>query len=134
MPKTAPPIIGQLARYGVVGVANSVIGFAIYAVGVKLGVQYLLASALAYAIGSVNGYVLNRRWTFPGASTLSSASRYAGVQLAALLGNLVLLFGLIHVLGVEKIIGQAIVVVVIFLATFVANRVWSFAHRGALAR
>lgn len=134
MPKTAPPIIGQLTRYGVVGVANSVIGFAIYAVAVKLGVQYLLASALAYAIGSVNGYVLNRRWTFPGASTVSSASRYAGVQLAALLSNLVLLFGLVHVLGVEKIIGQAIVVVIIFLATFVANRLWSFAHRGALAR
>jgi putative flippase GtrA len=139
MPTPAParppgaPIIGQLAKYGVVGVANSLIGFAIYAAAVKLGVQYLLASTLAYAIGSLNGYVLNRRWTFAAGalSHASSATRYAAVQVGALLGNLVLLYCLVHLLGVEKIFAQAIVVVVVFLATFAANRIWSFAHRGA---
>ncbi len=136
-PSGSPPagstIIGQLARYGVVGIANSLIGFAIYVIAVELGVQYLLASALAYAIGSVNGYVLNRRWTFDAGSVshASSATRYAAVQLVAVVSNLGLLFALVHLLGVEKVVAQAIVVVVIFLATFVANRIWSFAHRGA---
>jgi putative flippase GtrA len=139
MPRPEPPrppgvpIIGQLARYGVVGIANSLIGFAIYVVAVKLGVQYLLASALAYAIGGINGYVLNRRWTFAATaiSHASSATRYAAVQIGALVGNLVLLYILVHLLGVETIVGQAIVVVVVFLATFAANRIWSFAHRGS---
>jgi putative flippase GtrA len=131
MPRSAPPLVAQLAKYGVVGVANSLIGFAIYAVAVNLGVEYLLASAVAYAIGSVNGYVLNRRWTFQAAavSQATSIPRYAAVQLTAILGNLVLLYTLVHLLGVEKIIAQAIVVVIVFLATFVANRLWSFAHR-----
>jgi putative flippase GtrA len=131
MPKSPPPMVAQLAKYGVVGIANSLIGFAIYVAAVKLGVQYLLASALAYAIGSVNGYVLNRRWTFQAASVSRATSipRYAAVALTAIVGNLVLLYALVHLLGVEKIIAQAIVVVIIFLATFVANRLWSFAHR-----
>ena len=29
-----------------------------------IGVPYLLASALAFALGALNSYVLNRRWTF----------------------------------------------------------------------
>ncbi|MGI8803697.1 MAG: GtrA family protein [Solirubrobacteraceae bacterium] len=132
-PPVGAPIIAQLAKYGVVGIANSLIGFAIYVAAVKLGVQYLLASTVAYAVGSVNGYFLNRRWTFQAGavSHLSSATRYAAVQAGALLGNLVLLFVLVHLLGVEKIIAQAVVVVIVFLATFAANRIWSFAHRGA---
>jgi putative flippase GtrA len=129
----AAPIIGQLAKYGVVGISNSLIGFAIYVAAVKLGVQYLIASTLAYAVGSVNGYFLNRRWTFRGGglSRASSAGRYAAVQVAALVGNLVLLYALVHLVGVEKIVGQAIVVAIVFLSTFAANRVWSFTHRGA---
>jgi putative flippase GtrA len=126
------PIVRQFAKYGLVGVTNSLIGFAIYAACVKLGVQYLVASALAYAVGSLNGYVLNRRWTFRAGhiSHATSASRYGAVQLSALLGNLGLLYVCVEVIGVEKILAQAIVVVVVFVATFVANRVWSFAHHG----
>jgi len=125
------PIVGQLAKYGVVGIVNSAIGFAIYAGAVKLGVQYLLASAIAYAAGSVSGYFLNRRWTFDAGavSHASSAVRYAAVQAVAVLVNLILLYILVHELGVEKIVAQAIVVVVVFLSTFGANRIWSFAHR-----
>lgn len=129
------PIVRQFAKYGLVGVSNSLIGFAIYAVAVKLGVQYLLASAAAYAIGSLNGYVLNRRWTFRAGhlSHATSASRYGAVQLSAMAANLGLLYLCVDVFGVEKILGQAIVVVVVFLLTFVANRLWSFAHPGEVA-
>jgi putative flippase GtrA len=127
------PIVRQLAKYGLVGVSNSLIGFAIYAACVKLGVQYLLASTLAYTVGSLNGYLLNRHWTFRAGhvSHATSATRYFAVQLLALLGNLALLYLFVHALGVEKIIAQAIVVVIIYVATFVAHRIWSFAHGGA---
>jgi putative flippase GtrA len=124
------PIVRQLAKYGIVGVANTLIGFGIYAVGVKLGVQYLLASALGYGIGSLNGYVLNRRWTFRAHHVRHSisATRYGAVQLSAMLSNLGLLYVAVDLLGAEKILGQAIVVVIVFMLTFVANKLWSFAH------
>ncbi|HEX3874139.1 MAG TPA: GtrA family protein [Solirubrobacteraceae bacterium] len=129
-----PPIVGQLVRYGAVGVANTLIGFGIYAFCADLlGIQYEVSLAIAYVIGAVNGYLLNRHWTFSGhdADHSTSGGRYAAVQVGAFLTNLVLLHTAVAWLGVEKNIAQAVIVPLVFGLTFVPNRLWSFAHRAA---
>jgi putative flippase GtrA len=126
-------IVRQFAKYGIVGVLNTVIGFGLYVIFVKLGgIHYLLASALGYAIGAINSYMLNRHWTFRAGhiSHLSSAPRFALVQGFAIAGNLGLLYLFVHVAGVEKIAAQAVATVIVLSITFVVNRLWSFAHRG----
>ncbi len=134
------PILGQLAKYGVVGASNTLIGYGIYAFCVDvLLVQYEISLAIAYVLGAINGYVLNRYWTFGGhdADHATSGGRYAAVQVAAFLVNLGLLHAAVAWLGVEKNLAQAVVVPIVFAATFVPNRLWSFAHRGddpAIAR
>jgi putative flippase GtrA len=135
-PRAGGSIVLQLARYGVVGASNTLIGYGIYAICLDLlGVQYELSLAIAYVIGAVNGYVLNRHWTFRGhdADHTTSGGRYAAIQVAAFLVNLGLLHAAVAWLGVEKNIAQAVVVPLVFAATFVPNRLWSFAHRGDTA-
>lgn len=132
----APILVRQLAKYGVVGVLNTVIGFGLYVILYKLaGVQYLAASAIGYAIGAINSYVLNRHWTFQAheVSHSSSAPRFALVQACAIAANLGLLFLFVHVAGLEKVFAQAIATLIVLAVTFVINRVWSFAHRGEAA-
>jgi putative flippase GtrA len=126
------PVVGQLIRYGVVGMSNTVIFLAAYAICVHVGVWYLAASAIGYTLGAINGYVLNRRWTFRAGhlSHTSSASRYALVQIAAFLGNFGLLYVFVEGIGTDRIIGQVVVIVIVQLLTFLAHRAWSFAHRG----
>jgi putative flippase GtrA len=126
------PIVAQLVKYGVVGVSNTLVFIGAYALCVHLGVWYIAASALGYTLGSINGYILNRRWTFraDAMSHVTSASRYTLVQVVAALANLGLLFVLVDGLGAGRIVGQVIVIVIVQLLSFLAHRAWSFAHRG----
>jgi putative flippase GtrA len=125
------PVVGQLVRYGVVGATNTAVFFVSYWVLLQLGVQYLAASAVGYTNGSINGYILNRRWTFQAGhvSVTRSARRYAFVQLVALAANVGLLYLFVDGLRTEKKIAQVVVIVIVQLISFLAHRAWSFAHR-----
>ena len=126
------PVVGQLIRFGVVGISNTLVFVAAYAICVQIGIWYIAASAIGYTLGSINGYVLNRRWTFRAGhiSHTTSASRYALVQIVAALANLGLLYVFVDGLGVDRIVGQVIVIGIVQLLSFLAHRAWSFAHRG----
>src|SRR5882757_2452020 len=59
------PLVVQFAKFGIVGVSNTLLTFVVYTVLLKVfGVWYLAASAVGFAVGATNGFLLNRRWTF----------------------------------------------------------------------
>ena len=66
----------QFARFLVVGVGNTVLSFVAYRLLLAAGTPYVPAAALAFAVGAVNGYVFNRRWTFAAADTTRSRVLY----------------------------------------------------------
>ena len=58
-------MIVQFLKFGIVGVSNTLLAFAVYTLLLKVfGVWYIAASAIGFAVGAVNGFLLNRRWTF----------------------------------------------------------------------
>lgn len=127
--RPSPATIRQLVRYGVVGASNTLITLAIYALCTDaLGVQYEVALSLGFVAGTINGYILNRRWTFQatGSSHARAVRRYTGVQLLAYLTNLVLLHAAVNWLRLEKNLAEAVVIPLVFLATYLPNRIWSF--------
>jgi putative flippase GtrA len=71
----------RLVRFGLVGVSNTLLTVAVFALLTRSGVGAAVASALAFAAGAANGYRLNRRWTFRvthgGPQTVA---RYVAVQ------------------------------------------------------
>ena len=66
------PLLGQLARFGVVGAANTALTLATYAVLVAFHAPVPLAGAVGWGVGAVNGFVLNGAWTFPAATAVAS--------------------------------------------------------------
>ena len=60
---------GQLVRFLVVGVGNTVLSFVVYRLLLAVGTWYVVAAPLAFAAGAVNGYIFNRRWTFAARDT-----------------------------------------------------------------
>ena len=58
-------VVVQFLKFGIVGVSNTLIAFAVYTVLLKgFGVWYIAASGIGFVVGAVNGFLLNRRWTF----------------------------------------------------------------------
>ena len=71
----------RLARYGIVGVSNTALTFAVYTLLMAIGVAAPIASAGGFALGGANGYQLNRRWTFTGSTPgRATVLRYVSVQ------------------------------------------------------
>ena len=83
------------ARYGAVGVANTLIGYAIILVALWLGAGDYLANALGYGLGMWFAYLLHRQWTFQVShpKSLAEVMRFyvsAGISYAANVGFLAL--------------------------------------------
>ena len=70
-----------MLRFAVVGVSNTLLTLVTFALLDGVGMPAPAASALAFAVGAVNGYVLNRSWTFRSSRRgVSTIVRYAAVQ------------------------------------------------------
>src|SRR6267142_374031 len=83
----------QLRRFLIVGLSNTVLSFIVYRLLLAVGAWYLLAAPVAFAVGALNGYILNRRWTFAAPDTARARVLYVVVQAAgALSTSLLVLF------------------------------------------
>jgi putative flippase GtrA len=112
-----------------VGLVNTTLSFVVYRGLLAVGTPYLVAAPLAFAVGSVNGYVLNRRWTFAASDTTRARVVYVVVQAAGagVTSLLVLLF--VRVAGTGRVWAYLAAIPPVTIATFVANRLWAFRRR-----
>jgi putative flippase GtrA len=119
----------QLVRFVIVGVGNALVSFLSYRLLLGVSVPYLAAAPVAWAAGAVNGYVFNSHWTFGAPDSARARILYVLVA-AAGAGSLSLLV-LLFARGAElpKVEAFLAAVPLVTLATFVANRVWTFSAR-----
>ncbi len=122
------PVAVQFVKFGLVGVSNTLLSLAVYVVLLKgLGVAYLAASAVAFAVGTVNGFLWNSRWTFRDhVGDALTPVRWFVVQGCGLAVNEALVFVLVHDAGLGKLVGQVCTTAFVTVCTFVANRAWTF--------
>jgi len=121
----------QLAKFAIVGVSGYAINLAVYTALLKgAGFHYAAAATCSFLVAVTNNYTWNRLWTFHDqrGHVGWQGLRFLVVALVAYIANLALLAGLIS-LGVDKVLAQAIAVVLVTPLNFVGNKLWSF--RGA---
>jgi len=125
---TRAHVLVQFVKFGIVGVSNTALTFAVYTLLLKaFGVWYLAASAIGFAVGATNGFLLNRRWTFRDhVGDSLTPVRWAVVQGGGLAVNEVLLYLLVDQGKVDKLLAQAMATVVVTVSTFIVNRAWTF--------
>jgi putative flippase GtrA len=118
--------LSRLVRFGLVGVSNTLLTIAAYAVLTGDGVAVAPASALAFLLGAANGYNLNRRWTFrPAVVRPGALVRYMAVQAlgAALSAGGVALFS---DLSLARLAAEAVVLPCVTVITYTLSRVLVF--------
>lgn len=121
-------VLIQFVKFGLVGVSNTTLTLVVYTLLLKeFGVWYLLASAIGFAVGATNGFLLNRRWTFrEHVGDSLTPVRWAIVQSGGLAINEGLLYALVDGAGLDKLVAQAMALVVVTTSTFLVNRAWTF--------
>ena len=121
----------QLAKFSVVGATGYAINLVVYTVLLKeAGLHYAVAATCSFVVAVTNNYVWNRLWTFHDqrGHVGWQGLRFLVVALVAYAANLALLTGLIA-LGLDKVLAQAIAVVLVTPLNFIGNKLWSFRVR-----
>jgi putative flippase GtrA len=127
-------VLVQFVKFGIVGISNTLLTLAVYTLLLKVfGVWYLAASAIGFIAGTINSFLLNRRWTFRGhVGDALTPVRWTIVQCAGLGINEGLLYLLVDDARIDKLLAQVAATAVVTVTTFAGNRAWTFrAHSAA---
>ena len=118
----------ELLKFSVVGLSGYVVNLAVYISLLKgAGLHYLPAAACSFVVAVTNNYLWNRLWTFRSSRghVYYQGMRFLVVSVAALGLNLAILRVLVA-LGTDKILAQAVAIVLVTPFSFGANKLWSF--------
>ena len=114
-----------------VGAVGYLINLAVYDALLHAGLHYLLAATCSFLVAVTSNYTWNRLWTFREhrGHLGVQGMRFFLVSLVALVANLLVLYLLVAVGGLDKLPAQAVAIVLVTPLNFIGNKLWSFRHR-----
>jgi putative flippase GtrA len=118
----------QLAKFSAVGASGYVVNLAVYTALLKgADLHYALAATCSFVVAVTNNYIWNRLWTFRDqrGHVAFQGLRFLVVALVAYGANLGIL-SLLILAGVDKVVAQAIAIMLVTPLNFVGNKLWSF--------
>lgn len=117
----------QGIRFIMVGLASNLVLFVLYLLLTAFGMSPKLAMTVLYAMGAMQTFIFNKRWTFAHRG-LSQASclKYVAVSIFAYLLNLTALLVLVDDLGYPHQVVQAVMIICIALMLFLLQKFWVF--------
>jgi putative flippase GtrA/pimeloyl-ACP methyl ester carboxylesterase len=126
---------GQPLKFLAVGSGGYAVGLFVFAELYAAGLPYAAASVAAYLFANALMYLGNRYFTFRlGHEAFWRAyARYVGVGVVIATLNALLLFGLVEVCDLGARLGQALSLLLIAPAAFVAFKRWTFKLRPSSA-
>jgi dolichol-phosphate mannosyltransferase len=119
----------QLVRFATVGASGYVVNLLVFAACVHVvGIDYRLASVIAFVVSVVNNFWWNRHWTFGARHDRAShqAVRFFTVSLLAFGFTYLVLVGLVSGAGIAKVVAQAIAIIAGTPLSFLGQKLWSF--------
>jgi putative flippase GtrA len=119
----------QLLHFCIVGASGYVVNLTVYSVLLHVaGIHYIAAATCSFLVAASWNYTLNRSWTFrhQRGHFAYQGLRFFAVSATVYVANLLLLTALIELVGLDKIVAQAIAIVVVTPLNFLGNKLWSF--------
>jgi putative flippase GtrA len=120
----------KFVRFLVVGLGNTVLSFAAYWLLLEVGTPYVVAAPLGFAVGALNGYIFNSRWTFAARDTTRARVLYVTIAAAGAVSSSLLVVFFVEGVGFGKVLAYAFAIPPVTVGMFLANRFWTFRERG----
>ena len=121
--------LSQLAVYGFLGLFGTACHYLTLYLLVELGsLSVLAATSVGFVVGALVNHELNRRYLFHHTerSYRDSATRFFVVAAFGFLVNLLAMYVLTNLLMAHYILSQLFATGVVFLMTFIFNKLWTF--------
>jgi putative flippase GtrA len=118
--------------FAAIGALNTGLHVAVYQLLLTFSVYYLLASGAGYAVGLVNSYALNRRFTFGNTASARwrpEFIRFVAVNLIALAVNLGILTAVVRGGSLGERFAVVPAVAGSLAVNFAGNKWWTFRRR-----
>lgn len=123
-------MLTQVARYGVVGVLNNLLGYLIYLVVTWLWLDPKVAVTLMYPVGAVTAYFGHARYSFAYSGRTSlGIVRYAIAHLIGYGANIGMLYLFSDRLGYPHQLVQAVAIVAVAGILYLLFRYFVFPNR-----
>ena len=123
--------INKFIKFGLVGVLNTLINWIIFAVLNFVGVYYIVANVIAYAIATANSYIWNSKWVFKynGKDKKETTIKFVILNLIGLALNTAILYFLVDILLFNKLIVLVITTVIVMVINYIVNKIWVFKEK-----
>ncbi|MGL4986470.1 MAG: GtrA family protein [Treponemataceae bacterium] len=120
----------QFIQFGIVGLSNTFISYAIYTFLIYFNVYYLFANVIAFIISVINSFFWNNRYVFKQQEKRSFFKALLKTFLAYALTGFVLsnilLFLFVEVFIISKYIAPLLSLVITIPLNFICNKFWVF--------
>ena len=117
----------QFLRYAVIGLGSNVILYLAYLLLTSFGLGHKTAMTLVYGVGTLQTFLLNRRWTFDDRrETHSTFFRYIITYTLGYLFNLGVLYILVDEVGLPHQMVQGVLIFVVAVFLFLLQKYWVF--------
>ena len=120
--------LSRFIRFGLTGLFNTSVSYAVYFVGLYFGLRYELANFLACIAGILVGYRTHLRFVFADANS-PRLWKYVVVWTSLYIFN-VLIIGLLMKFGLNAYVAGALAMPVVILASYGLNRIIVFRVTG----
>lgn len=119
----------KLVKFGITGVLNTAIDYAVFAGAFTLlGWNIYVSQFFGYSAGLLNSYIINRSWTFRSKNKFFSAEFIKFITLGIIM--LLLSMGIIHicsaVLALSPLLSKLITTGIVLLINFFISKLWVF--------
>ena len=117
----------QGIRFGIVGLTSNVVLYLFYLLLTAFGMGHKTAMSLLFAVGILQTFVFNKRWTFGHQGLLRSTfSKYVSIYSLAYILNFCALMVFVDYMGFPHQIVQGVMILCLALILFLLQRYWVF--------
>jgi putative flippase GtrA len=127
-------ILPQALRYGLVGLSSNIILYLLYLLITTLGVGHKSAMTSLFALGVVQTFIFNKRWTFAHQGFLKpSFVKYVAAYSFAYLLNLAALLVFVDHFRFPHQLIQGVMTLTLALMLFLLQKLWVFRSPATVA-
>ncbi len=122
----------QFFKFGIVGLLNTIIAYAVYAGLVYIGIPYIISNIASFLSGILNSYFWNNRYVFKKKDDeqrnhfytfFKTALTYAATGLVL---NNILLVIFVEYFSISKYISYILAVSITYPINFIINKYWAY--------